>query len=102
MGWMIGLSIALSWIPLFGGLIAGFVGGRKAGNVPTALTAVFLPGILLFLVTSVMGARVGWIRIIGRLGGAMAGAGGWMLSFMNVIPLVIGAAIGGATVDKYR
>ncbi len=102
MGWMLGLSVALSWIPLFGGLIAGFVGGRKAGNVPTALTAVFVPGIVLFLVTIVMGALVGWIPIIGTLWGAIAGAGGWMLSFMNVIPLVIGAAIGGATADKYR
>jgi hypothetical protein len=102
MGWMLGLSVLLSWIPLFGGLIAGFVGGRKAGNVPTALVAVFLPGITLFLVTLVMGALVGWIPLIGQLWGAVAGVGGWVLSFMNVFPLVIGAAIGGATADKYR
>jgi len=100
MGWMVGLSILLSWIPLVGGLVAGFVGGRKAGNVPTALMAVFLPGVLLFVVTLFMGALIGWIPIIGRLWGAVASTGGWVLSFMNVIPLVIGAWIGGATAKR--
>ena len=97
MGWMVGLSIALSWIPLLGGLIAGFVGGRKAGGVRSALAAVFLPGIVLFLLTIFVGALVGWIPLIGQLWGMLAGAGSWVLSFMNVIPLILGAVIGGAT-----
>ena len=39
MAWMIGLSILLSWIPIFGGLIAGYVGGSKAGSVGRAVVA---------------------------------------------------------------
>lgn len=97
MGWMIGLSIALSWIPLVGGLIAGFVGGRKAGSLGTALTAVFLPGVILFLLTAVVGTLIGWIPILGHLWGAFAGVGKWALSFMSIIPLFIGAVVGGAT-----
>ena len=61
------------------------------------MSAVFLPGILLFLITLVIGVLVGWIPLIGQLWAAIAGLGGWLLGFMNVIPLVIGAAIGGAT-----
>jgi hypothetical protein len=97
MVWMVGLSIALSWLPLVGGLIAGFVGGRKAGALGPALAAVFLPGIILFLLTIFVGALVGWIPLIGQLWGALAGVGSWALSFMSVIPLVIGAVIGGST-----
>jgi hypothetical protein len=97
MGWMVGLSIVLSWVPFVGGLIAGFVGGRKAGSLGRALAAVFLPGVILFLVTVFIGTLIGWIPLIGSLWGMVAGVGGWALSFMNVIPLVIGAAIGGAT-----
>ena len=95
--WMVGLSIVLSWIPFAGGLIAGFVGGRKAGTPGKALAAVFLPGVILFLVTILMGALIGWIPLIGTLWGAIAGVGGWLVSFMNVIPLVVGALIGGVT-----
>ncbi len=97
MVWMVGLSIALSWVPLLGGLVAGFVGGRKAGAIGPALAAVFLPGVILFLLTIVVGALVGWIPLIGQLWGALAGVGGWALSFLNVIPLVLGAVVGGAT-----
>jgi len=97
MGWMIGLSIALSWFPLVGGLIAGFVGGRKAGSLGAALVAVFLPGVILFLLTAVVGTLIGWIPILGHLWGMLAGVGKWALSFMSIIPLVIGAVLGGAT-----
>ena len=98
--WMVGLSVALSWIPFVGGLVAGFVGGRKAGSLGKALAAVFLPGVILFLVTILMGALVGWIPIVGSLWAAIAGAGGWLVSFMNVLPLVLGAAVGGATAQR--
>ena len=97
MVWMVGLSIALGWIPVLGGLIAGFVGGRKAGSVGPALAAVFLPGVILFLMSVFVGTLIGWIPIIGQLWGMLTGLGGWMLSFTSVIPLVIGAFVGGAT-----
>jgi len=97
MAWMVGLSIALFWVPLVGSLIAGFVGGRKAGGLARALAAVFLPGVALFLVTVLLSGLLGWIPIIGQLVSVVAGLGAWALGFVNVIPLAIGAAIGGAT-----
>ncbi|KPK01734.1 MAG: hypothetical protein AMS20_13040 [Gemmatimonas sp. SG8_28] len=100
MGWMLGLSIALFWLPGIGGLIAGFVGGRKAGGLWPAVVAVFLPGVVLFLITVFLGALIGWIPLIGQLWAAIAGIGAWALSFMNVIPLLLGAVVGGATAER--
>src|SRR5690606_11635098 len=45
--WMIGLSLLLFFIPVFNGLIAGFVGGLKAGTVKNALLAAILPAIIV-------------------------------------------------------
>lgn len=33
---MVGISVALFWVPGFNGLIAGLVGGHRAGSVPRA------------------------------------------------------------------
>jgi hypothetical protein len=100
MGWMISLSILLFWMPFFGGLIAGFVGGRRAGGIGPAVVAAVLPGVILFLVSFFLGGLLGWIPIIGQLIGLLLGTGAFALSFMNVIPLLIGAVVGGATVDR--
>jgi hypothetical protein len=97
MGWMIGLSALLFWAPVVGGIIAGFVGGRKAGSVGRAIAAALLPGFLLFVITFFFGGLLGGIPILGQLFGLIAGAGGLLLSTMQVVPLLIGAAIGGAT-----
>ncbi len=97
MAWMIGLSAALFWLPFLGGLVAGFVGGRKAGTVGNAVAAVVLPGILLWLFTFFFGGVLGWIPVLGQLATAIAGLGAFALSFMNLIPLLIGAVIGAAT-----
>lgn len=97
MAWMLGLSVALFWAPFLGGLVAGFVGGRKAGGVGPALAAALLPGVLLFVATVLLGALLGWVPILGQLVGALATAGGWVLGFVNVVPLLIGALVGGAT-----
>lgn len=97
MGWMIGLSAVLFWAPLLGGLIAGFVGGRKAGSAGRAIAAALLPGFLLFLFTFFFGSVLGGIPILGQLIALIAGLGGLALSTMQVIPLLIGAVIGGAT-----
>ena len=45
MVWMFVLSILLFWLPVAGPLIAGFVGGRKAGSVSNAILAAILPGL---------------------------------------------------------
>jgi len=47
MNWMGGLTLLLFWLPVFGPLIGGAVGGWKAGSPKRALVAVFLPGVLL-------------------------------------------------------
>jgi hypothetical protein len=93
MVWMFVISILLFWIPILGSLIAGFVGGRKAGGVGSAIVAVFLPGIIFFLVLFFLAASLVGIPLIG----IAAGAGGLMLSLIHVGPLLIGAIIGGAT-----
>ncbi len=97
MGWMVGLSMLLFWAPLVGGLIAGFVGGRKAGTAGRGIAAALLPGFLLFVVTFFFGGILGAIPILGQLFGLVAGLGAVALSTMHVIPLLLGAVIGGAT-----
>ena len=90
--WMFVISLLLFWLPLIGPLVAGFVGGKKAGGIGAGLMAVFLPGIVLgaglfFLASSLTG-----IPILG----AVAAAGGIVLSLVGVGPLLVGAIIGGA------
>jgi hypothetical protein len=90
--WMFVLSILLFWLPVAGPLIAGFVGGRKAGSIGNAILAVFLPGIviggaLFFLATVLMGVP---------LLGLVAGAGGLVLAISHAAPLLIGAVLGAA------
>lgn len=97
MAWMIGLSAGLFWLPVVGGLVAGFVGGRKAGSPGRAVLAAVLPGVLFGLITFFLGNLIGWVPIIGHLFGLLAGMGALVLSSMHVLPLLIGAVIGGAT-----
>ncbi len=89
--WMFLISILLFWLPGFGPLFAGFVGGKKSGGVFNAIIAVILPaivlGICLFLFTSLLTGA----PIIGFV----AGAGSSILVLSNVGPLLIGAIIGG-------
>src|SRR5947209_10686809 len=91
--WMILLSILLIWLPVIGPLIAGFVGGRKAGTVGAAIVAVFLPGIviavlLFFGLTMLSGLP---------LFGAIAGMGLIVATGLHIGPLLPGAIIGAAT-----
>jgi hypothetical protein len=91
--WMFVISILLFWLPIIGSLIAGFVGGRKAGGIGSAVVAVFLPGIIFFIVLFLLAASLVGLPLIG----VAAGAGGLWLSVLHVGPLLIGAIIGGAT-----
>jgi hypothetical protein len=97
MAWMIGLSAVLFWMPFLGGLIAGFVGGQKAGSPGRAVAAAILPGVIFGLVVFFLGGLFGWIPILGHLISMLAGMGGLVLSSLHVIPLLIGAVIGGMT-----
>lgn len=88
--WMTILSLLLGWIPIFGSLIAGYVGGKKAGSVSNAIIAVALPALLLaILIYTVFSS----LPIVGAL---IAGAAFTIVIVYNLI-LLIGAVIGGAS-----
>ncbi len=92
MFWMLLISILLFWLPVFGPLIAGVVGGKKAGGVLKGMLSVFLPGILIGAAAFVLASLLSGFPVIGMV----AGLGGLSLAAMNVGPLLIGAIIGGA------
>lgn len=87
--WMTILSILLGWIPIFGSLIAGYVGGKKAGSVSNAVIAVALPALLLAVFIYTVFSS---IPIVGAL---IAGAAFTIVIVYNLI-LVFGAVMGGA------
>jgi hypothetical protein len=88
--WMFVLSILLFWLPVVGPLIAGFVGGRKAGSVGNAILAVFLPGVVFALALFFLASLLTGIPLFGFL----AGAGGFVLASAHVGPLLFGAIFG--------
>jgi len=89
--WMFLISILLFWLPGLGPLIAGVVGGKKAGGILNAIIAVFLPAIVLGVCLFVFTSALTGAPIIGFV----AGAGSFVLVISNVGPLLIGAIIGG-------
>lgn len=102
MAWMLGLSVALAWLPFVGGLIAGFVGGRKAGNAGQAVLAAVLPGLVLGLLFLVAAPLLSWIPIVGPIFAGILGMGKWVLASVHLVPLLIGAIVGGVTADRHR
>jgi len=89
--WMLIISILLFWVPTVGPLIAGIVGGKKAGGVGNAILAALLPAILLGVFLFFFASVLAGAPLIGMV----AGAGAFVLVAANVIPLLIGAVIGG-------
>jgi hypothetical protein len=88
--WMFILSILLFWLPVVGPLIAGFVGGRKAGSLGNAVLAAILPGIIVSVVLFFLASLLTGIPVFG----AIAGAGGLVLAFAHIGPLLLGAIVG--------
>jgi hypothetical protein len=88
--WMGGLSLLLFWLPVVGPLIAGLVGGVKAGTVGRAIVAVFLPAIL----TGVMAAAGVTYLADWFPWGLLAGLGAVVFCLLNVVPLFAGAVAG--------
>jgi hypothetical protein len=88
--WMVVLSLALFFLPLLNGLIAGVVGGYKVGGVGRALVAAILPSVFvgagLWIIFALFEAPV-W--------GMVAGFAVGLLILLSDLGLFIGAAIGG-------
>lgn len=88
--WMFVLSILLFWLPILGPLIAGFVGGRKAGSLSNAILAVLLPGLVFGALLFFLGSLLTGLPVFGFL----AGAGGIVMALVHVGPLLLGAIVG--------
>lgn len=91
MNWMGCLTLLLFWLPVIGPLIAGLVGGVKAGSVKRALLAVFVPGVMTGVMVAI---GVTYLTDLWQWG-VLAGLGGLALSFLNLGPLLLGAILGG-------
>jgi hypothetical protein len=89
--WMFVISLLLFWLPVFGPLIAGLVGGKKAGGVGPAILAVFFPAIALGVFFLVFGTAMTGLPLVGLL----AGASGFVLATSGVGLLLVGAILGG-------
>ena len=89
--WMILISILLCWLAFVGPLLAGLVGGKKAGGVGKALLAALLPAIVFGVALAALATTMSGLPVFG----AVAGAGGFVLAVSQVGPLLLGAIIGG-------
>ncbi|MFQ5806351.1 MAG: hypothetical protein ACE5I3_07870 [Phycisphaerae bacterium] len=88
--WMLFIAILLCWAPFIGPLIAGVVGGKKAGDVGRAIIAVFLPGLLLALAAFLLAGVFAGLPLLGFI----AGLGTFAFVASNVGPMLLGAIIG--------
>ncbi len=100
--WMIIISLLLCWLPGFGPLIAGYVGGKMAGDVRHAFQAAMLPmvvvGVAVFLLLTLTGGL-----IMGPVAAVLGVVGGTAMLIYLVtleIALVAGAVVGGLLADN--
>ena len=89
--WMAFLSVLLFWLPALGPLIAGYVGGKKAGGVPTGILAAIIPAVVVGLLIFGAGGALG-LPIIS----AVLGSVGFAFVAVHSFILIVGAVIGGA------
>jgi len=89
--WMFVISLLLFWLPAFGPLVAGIVGGKRAGGVGPGIVAAFLPALAVAVFVMVFGTAVG-LPLIGVVTGAAA-----FITIAGVVigPLLLGAIVGG-------
>lgn len=94
--WMIVLSVLLFWLPVVGPLLAGWVGGMKAGGVGSGIMAVFLPAIVVgILLAMVPAATFAGIPVVGAIIASLAAIGLFVFIGLQVGLLLIGAIVGG-------
>ena len=61
------LTILLWWLPVFGQMVAGFVGGRRAGKPWKGVLAALVPLTVIFVISSLVDSGIlprsswGWI-----------------------------------------
>ena len=88
--WMFLIALLLFWAPFVGPLVAGIVGGKKAGDVGCAIIAVFLPAALIALATFLLAGILTGLPVVG----VVAGLGAFGLVGANIGPMLLGAIIG--------
>lgn len=76
--WMLFISVLLFWLPFIGPLIAGLVGGKKAGGVGSAIIAVFLPALIVGVGVFALASVISGLPVMG----AVAGLGGLTLALL--------------------
>lgn len=91
MMWMLFISLLLIWLPTLGPLIAGVVGGKRAGGVGPAIVAALLPCLVLAGGIAVLSTTLTGLPVVG----ALFGLGTMMILLFHVGPLMLGAIIGG-------
>ncbi|RYZ51995.1 MAG: hypothetical protein EOP07_20340 [Proteobacteria bacterium] len=88
--WMVGITLALFFLPLLNGLIGGFVGGYKVGSPGRAIGAAVLPAAI---------ATAGLWAILSSFDhpvlGFLAGVAVGVLVLLADVGIFIGAFIGG-------
>lgn len=93
--WMVGITVALFFLPTLNGLIGGFIGGYKVGTLRRALLAAILPAVVsaagLWVVFAVLGSPIF---------GVLAGSALALMIGLSELGLFLGAALGGYTADR--
>ena len=92
---MLGLSLLLFWLPIVGPLIAGYVGGRMAGGVGRAVTLAVLPAVAMGLLVALVVAAFD-LPVLGTVAGIRV----FVVVLVQDVPLLIGAAFGGANAGR--
>ncbi|MGE3261245.1 MAG: hypothetical protein AB7K68_05660 [Bacteriovoracia bacterium] len=95
--WMIGVTLALFFLPILNGLIGGLVGGYKVGSLKRALAAAVLPAVVaaagLWVIFAVLGAPIF---------GVLASAGVAVMIGLSEIGIFLGATLGGYAAERPR
>jgi len=92
---MFGLALLLSWIPLLGPFVGGFVGGRIVGDTGRAVGISILPSLVFGIVVAAI-LSVFDLPVVGAVAGLAVVV--WVL--IEALPLIVGAAVGGATASS--
>lgn len=93
MFWMFAISAVLSmFLPYLATPIAGFIGGRVAGSVRSALIAACIPGFVLVVGVLLFSSMIG-----GPIVGLISAVGIGFAVAVTFTGLFVGALIGGLT-----